>query len=328
MSDTALGLVLYLLTLLNIGAIYAVLCLGLNVQWGVTGLFNVGIAGFFAVGAYTSAILTAPESPNFLGGFALPVPVGWVGAMLLSGICALLIGAATIRLRADYLAIGTIGIAEIIRLVLKNEEWMTNGVRGITTVPRPLVFDSPLLSEAAFLAMLLAIIAVIYWALERAVESPWGRMMRAIRDNHVAAASMGKNVTARQLEIFVFGSVLMGIGGAILVTFVQIFDPSSYQPINHTFIIWVMIIVGGAGNNWGAIFGAVLIWLVWVISEPLARFVFDWVSLWSTSLGWGAIPEIDSRAAQMRVFVLGLVITIALRFAPRGLIPEVVRRDA
>ena len=152
-------------------------------------------------------------------------------------------------------------------------------------------------------------------------------MMRAIRDNHLAAASMGKNVTARQLEIFVFGSVLMGIGGAMLVSFTQIFDPSSYQPINHTFLIWVMIIVGGAGNNWGAVFGAVLIWLVWVVSEPLAKVIFENVSYWSTSFGWGAIPEIESRSAQMRVFVLGLVITIALRFAPKGLIPEAVRRD-
>ena len=157
---------------------------------------------------------------------------------------------------------------------------------------------------------------------------PWGRMMRAIRDNHIAASSMGKNVTARQLEIFVFGSVVMGIGGAMLVSFVQIFDPSSYQPINHTFLIWVMVIVGGAGNNWGALVGAVLLWLVWVISEPLSKAVFDFVSYWSTNAGWGAIPEIEARSAQMRVFVLGLVITIALRYAPKGLLPEVVRRDA
>ena len=121
--------------------------------------------------------------------------------------------------------------------------------------------------------------------------------------------------------------MLMGIGCAILMSFVQIFDPSSYQPINHTFIIWVMVIVGGAGNNWGAVFGAVLIWIIWVVSEPLARAVFDVVSYWSSSVGWGAIPDIESRSAQMRVFVLGLVITIALRFAPRGLIPETVRRD-
>jgi branched-chain amino acid transport system permease protein len=133
---------------------------------------------------------------------------------------------------------------------------------------------------------------------------------------------MGKNVTARQLEIFVLGSVLIGVGGAILVSFTQIFDPNSYQTINHTFFIWVMIIVGGAGNNWGALFGAVFIYVVWLLSEPLAQGLFSVISYWSTQIGWGAIPDVESRSLQMRVFVLGLVITVALRYAPRGLIPE------
>jgi branched-chain amino acid transport system permease protein len=152
-------------------------------------------------------------------------------------------------------------------------------------------------------------------------------MMRAIRDNYIAAASMGKNVTARQLEIFILGSVLMGIGGAIMVSFSQIYDPGAYQPINHTFLLWVMVIVGGAGNNWGAVFGALLLYLCWMISDPVAQAVFGTVSGWSENMGWGAIPDIQSRASQMRVLVLGLVITAALRFAPRGLIPEVVRRE-
>jgi len=121
--------------------------------------------------------------------------------------------------------------------------------------------------------------------------------------------------------------VLVGIGGAILVTFNQIFDPSSYQPLNHTFVIWVMVIVGGAGNNWGALLGAMLIYIVWVISDPLAQVIFVNLSNWSQSMGWGAIPEIDSRALQMRVFILGIIITVALRYAPRGLLPEVTQRE-
>jgi branched-chain amino acid transport system permease protein len=152
-------------------------------------------------------------------------------------------------------------------------------------------------------------------------------MMRAIRDNHIAANSMGKNVTARQLEIFVLGAVLMGVGGAMLVSILQIFDPASYQPINHTFLIWVMVIVGGAGNNWGVLLGSIFIYLIWVLSAPLSQALFYAISGWSTQLGWGAIPDIDSRALQMRVFVLGLVISLALRYAPKGLIPEVVRRE-
>ena len=151
-------------------------------------------------------------------------------------------------------------------------------------------------------------------------------MMRAIRDNYIAAESMGKDVKARQIEIFVFGSVLIGIGGAMLTSFAQIFDPAGYQPINHTFIVWVMVIVGGAGNNFGVLFGALFVYAVWVLSEPVSQVLFHTLSEWSTSIGWGAIPDIDSRALQMRVFVLGLVITLALRYAPKGLIPEVMRK--
>jgi branched-chain amino acid transport system permease protein len=176
--------------------------------------------------------------------------------------------------------------------------------------------------------VVLAVLAGLFFLVQRAYGGPWGRMMRAIRDNHIAAASMGKDVTSRQLEIFILGSVMMGIGGAILVSFGQIYDPGSFQPINHTFLIWVMVIVGGAGNNWGAVFGALLIYLAWMVSDPVAQALFNTISSWSSDRGWGAIPDIQSRASQMRVLVLGLVITVALRFAPRGLIPEVVKREA
>jgi len=152
-------------------------------------------------------------------------------------------------------------------------------------------------------------------------------MMRAIRDNYIAAGSMGKNVTERQLQLFVLGSVLMGLGGAILASYNQLFDPSGYAPINHTFLIWVMVIVGGAGNSYGALFGGVFVYLVWALSDPVSHAIFDQISAVLKQFGWPAIPDVDSRASQMRVFVLGLVITLALRFAPRGLIPEVIRRE-
>jgi branched-chain amino acid transport system permease protein len=190
------------------------------------------------------------------------------------------------------------------------------------------IADSFIWARLGFLAMLLVVIAVIFFLVQRAYGGPWGRMMRAIRDNHIAAASMGKDVKNRQLEVFILGSVLMGIGGAVLVSFGQIYDPGAYQPINHTFIFWVMVIVGGAGNNWGAILGAVLIYVTWVISDPVAQQIFRAVSDFSVNQGWGAIPDIESRASQMRVFVLGVVITLALRYAPKGLIPEVVKRSS
>jgi branched-chain amino acid transport system permease protein len=276
---------------------------------------------------------------GFVGGLGGHPVLGWLFGGVLAAAIAYLVGKIALGLRTDYLAIATIGISEIIRALIKNMDWLTRGTLTVSPIPWPTAlpqqyqasgsdqFSSLLLARGGFLLLALVVVAIAVFLISRAYAGPWGRMMRAIRDNHIAASSMGKNVTARQLEIFVFGSVLMGIGGAMLVSFTQIFDPSSYQPINHTFLIWVMIIVGGAGNNWGAIFGAVLIWLIWVVSEPVARAIFELVSYWSTNIGWGAIPEIESRSAQMRVFVLGLVITIALRFAPKGLIPEAVRRE-
>ena len=393
-------------------AAYALIALGLNIQWGYGGLFNFGIMGFMMLGGFAVTFISYPvnaafwagEGPWMLGraliafgagallvigarqarklgvtgGWHIALTVlawfvayclyrsqldpaaayiesaggGWVGGLgahpvlgwLFGGVLAagvaFIIGKICLGLRTDYLAIATIGISEIIRALIKNMDWLTRGTLTVSPIPWPVpqpqayqaagndLASSLILARGGFLVLVLVVLAIVFFLIQRAYGGPWGRMMRAIRDNHVSAASMGKNVTARQLEVFVFGSVLMGIGGAILVSFVQIHDPSSYQPINHTFLIWVMVIVGGAGNNWGALLGAVLIYFIWMISEPLARAIFDVVSAWSTNIGWGAIPEIESRSAQMRVFVLGLVISIALRFAPKGLLPEAVRREA
>jgi branched-chain amino acid transport system permease protein len=299
------------------------------------------LAWFVAYCIYRSQIDPAAAyieaNAGFVGGLGAHPVLGWLFGGVLAAAVAYLVGKVALGLRTDYLAIATIGISEIIRALIKNMDWLTRGTLTVSPIawPTPLpqelqaqgLDNSLLLARGGFLLMVAIALAIGMWLISRAYAGPWGRMMRAIRDNHVASSSMGKDVKARQLEIFIFGSVLMGIGGAILVSFVQIFDPSSYQPINHTFLIWVMIIVGGAGNNWGAIFGAVLIWLIWVVSEPLARAVFELISMWSSQIGWGAIPEIEARSAQMRVFVLGLVITLSLRFAPKGLIPEVVRRE-
>lgn len=278
------------------------------------------------------------RTAGWIGGLGLPVLLGWAFGGVLAGLMGWLIGKVSLGLRADYLAIATIGIAEILRAVLKNLEWLTRGTLTVSPIPWPVwtpqVYQangadttmSFVLARGGFLAVVVVIVLIALFLIHRAYLGPWGRMNRAIRDNHIAAGSMGKDVTGRQLEIFVFGSVLMGIGGAILVSFVGIYDPSSYQPINHTFIIWVMLIVGGAGNNFGALFGGIFIYIVWMLSEPLAQALFTSLSSFSSDMGWGAIPDIASRAVQMRVFVMGLVVTIALRFAPQGLLPEVIRR--
>ncbi len=306
MADLATFLA-YPVSLLTIGGIYAVMCLGLNVQWGFTGLFNAGIAGFFAVGAYTSAILTTPAHPDYLGGFALPVPVGLVAAMLTSGVVAVFIGWLTLTLRSDYLAIATIGIAEILRLIVKNEDWLTNGPRGIPGIPRPFEGLSPFQNNLAFLLLVLAIVAVIYVAMQRGLNSPWGRVMRAIRENELSARAAGKNIMARRLEAFVLGSMIMGLGGALMAHSIRFIGPEATEPLLVTFLVWVMLIAGGSGNNRGAILGPMLIWAIWSLTELVTRQLpSDWAL----------------RSAYIRVFLIGLALQIILQRFSRGILAE------
>ena len=282
--------------------IYAVLSLGLNVQWGFTGQFNIGVAGFFAVGGYVSAIMTTQPSSSHLGGFAQPFLVGVVAAMLFAGLLALLVGLVTVRLRTDYLAIATIGIAEIIRLILKNEEQLTNGVRGIPGIPRPISED-----PIVFLGVVVAAIVIVYLALERARRSPWGRVLRAIRENEEGSQAAGKNVLRFRLEAFVLGSVIMGLAGALFAHFVGFISPEAYTPEFATFLVWVMLIAGGSGNNKGAILGAIVIWFVWSGTEFIT----------------GRLPpEIVTQAAALRLLLIGVLIQVILLFRPQGLLPE------
>jgi branched-chain amino acid transport system permease protein len=278
------------------------------------------------------------KTSGWIGGLGLYPVLGWAFGGLLAGVVAYFVGKIALGLRSDYLAIATIGISEIIRALIKNADWLTRGTQNVTPVPWPTplpqdlqemgvsITDSFITGRLMFLALTGTILVAALFLIQRAYRGPWGRMMRAIRDNFIAAGSMGKDVKARQIEIFVLGSVLIGIGGAILTSFSQILDPSGYQPINHTFLIWVMVIVGGAGNNFGVMIGALLLYTVFILSDPVAQLLLGGLSDWSVSLGWGAIPEIDTRSLQMRVFVVGLVIWLTLRFAPKGLLPEVIRR--
>lgn len=388
---------------------FALIGIGLNIQFGYGGLFNFAIMGFLMVGGAATVFISYPIKPDFwasdgpmllsraaiaaavgavlvigarysdrigikggwrtalivlawfigyilfrsqidpaaryiestsgwVGGLGIHPVLGWLVGGIVVGLIAAVIGKITLGLRSDYLAIATIGISEILRSFVKNMDWLTHGTLSVSPVPWPTPLPQELQAggmsidasfvwaRLGFIAVTLTIVVVVFILMERAYGGPWGRMMRAIRENYIAAASMGKDITRRQLQLFVLGSVLMGVGGAILVTFGQILDPSGYQPINHTFLIWVMVIVGGVGNNRGVILGVVLIYVIWIVSDPIAQALFNTLSQWTSSAGWGAIPEIDSRSAQMRVFVLGVVITIALRYFPRGFLPEMVKR--
>ena len=307
-----LGLVNYALFMAIFICIYALLALGLNIQWGFAGLFNAGIAGFFAVGAYTSAIISTPPADGRIGGFDLHFVVGWIAAMLAAALVAWPIGKICLRFRSDYLAIATIGIAEIIRLVIKSEPALTNGARGISSIPRPAGNLAYMESQIAYLVIVLAVLIAAYYLVERQFNAPWGRMMRAIRDNEDAAKAMGKNVEFRRLEAFIFGAALMGLGGALFAHFNRSITPEAIDPMVATFLIWIMLILGGSGNNRGAILGAAVVWIIWSVSE----------------IATDRLPtEYAVQAKYIRLFLIGLMLQLVLRFRPEGLLPEPLRGD-
>jgi branched-chain amino acid transport system permease protein len=403
------------LLILNMGLISAIMALGVNLQWGFAGLFNVGIMGFVALGGLATVLVAmppvteawsagglqvlaglasgaavivaativfrkmpksnlrtalvlvilvggffayravfdpgvaaveavSPASTGYLGGLGLPVLLAWpVGGVLAAG-AAWVIGKAALGLRSDYLAIATLGIAEIILAVLKYEEWLARGVKNVNGLPRPVPYEIDLQNDPAFVervsglgldpvttssvyvkleyAMLFTLVLVILLVMAQlALNSPWGRMMRAIRDNEVAAEAMGKDVKRRHLQIFILGSAVCGVAGAMMTTLDGQLIPTSYQPLRFTFLIWVMVIVGGSGNNLGAVLGGFLIWFLWVQVEPMGLWLMQVIT---SPLAEGSALKahlLDS-AAHMRLFTMGLVLLLVLRFSPRGLIPE------
>lgn len=296
----------YMVNVATMGGVYALLALGLNLHWGFTGLLNAGIAGFVAIGGYTAAILTSTPTATHLG-LDLPIVVGLLAAMALCGAVALAIGLATIGLRGDYLAMATLGIAEIIRLVAHNEAWLTAGPIGIAGVPRPLESLPQDWAPAAFLGVVLAAIAAVYWAAERAARAPWGRVQRAIRDNERAAAAAGKDIRAFRLQSFVVGAMVMGLGGALMAHFFKFIAPDTADPTMATFLVWVMLIAGGSGNNRGAVLGGFAIWGLWAATD-----------LVTAQFGEALGP----RAAYARVFLIGLALQLILIYRPQGLIGE------
>ena len=308
------------------------------------------IGGFFLYRAVFDRGVAAveafdPATYGNIGGFGLPSLVAWPVGAFMAGVAAWAIGKVALRLRSDYLAIATLGIAEIIIVVIKSEDWLARGVKNIIDLPRPWpvpyevdlqanpayvefvtswgwspITSSTILVKLLYLAMFGAVLLAIIWLSERALNSPWGRMMRAIRDNGVAASAMGKNVTKRHLQIFIIGSAVVGLSGAMLTSMEGQLVPGVYSPLRFTFLIWVMVIVGGSGNNWGAVLGGLLLGWLWLAVEYLGPGLMEIVT---SALPPGDLKThlIDS-AQHMRLVTLGIVLLLVLRFAPRGLIPE------
>ena len=314
------GILAYLVSLAIMAGIYAVFCLGLNIQWGYTGLFNIGIAGFFCIGAYTSAMITTPMPTGIYAqyvhqifGLNLPFVFGLFGAALVCGLVALLIGIPTLRLGEDYLAIATLGIAETFRLIFNNEHWLANGPRGLVGLPQPLkdfVIElglKPRDYNYIYLGIVIIVLVIIYILIERAIRSPWGRVLRAIREDEISAAMSGKSIFNFKMQSFIFGAMVMGIGGALYAHFTIAIAPEVFTPLYGTFIIWVMVMAGGSGNNKGVIIGAFVMWAIWTGT----RFLTDFLPY-----------TLKARAPYIRFLVIGILLEVILITRPQGILGE------
>jgi len=289
----------YLIAMLTQAGIYALLALGLNLQWGYTGLLNFGVVGFFAMGSYAYALTTVMLGWPPLAGIAVAVTVG--------ALVAYPLGLASIRLRVGfYLAIVTLGFSEVVRSIIVNEQWLTNGTRGI---PVSMFFAglTPLQNQLIMLAIVLVAIAVLYAVFERLGRSPFGRTIEAIRDNEDAARSLGKPVAAFKIEVFMIGSAVAAFAGALNAVYVSYLVPDQFLPI-ITFYIWMAMIIGGSGSNRGVVLGCAIL----VVFLEGSRFLKDVLP--------AEFMFSDARMAAFRFMMIGLALTVIPIYWPRGLL--------
>ena len=337
-----------------------------NILISLVILFSVlGINNFYGPSIQTIESIN-PAKTGFLGGLGLPIIISWAVAAIVAGFVAWIIGRITLNLRSDYLAIATLGISEIVIAVVKHEDWLSRGVKNVSGLDRPVPYEIELQESDWFITLIesinstkltaiqtlsekqelltdlvinssgifvklcyaglfFSVLLLIFYLSHLALNSPWGRMLRAIRDNEEAASAMGKNIFSQHLQIFIIGSAIIGIAGAMLTTLDGQFTPGSYRPLRFTFIIWLMVIVGGSGNNLGSIFGGFFIWFIWIEAEPLS---LGFVNLLASGLEYDnpLRMHLIGSAAHLRLFIMGLLLLLALRFMPRGVIPEKIRK--
>ena len=403
-------------SILNLCLISAIMSIGINIQWGNSGIVNFGVMGFAAIGGLCGVLISMPptlevwkdgtaviliilfsflisgilvknflkkfiynkylkillsiiiilfslyliksifipsinfiENTNsaktgYIGGLNLPIILSWPIAGLFCGVIAFLIGKIALGLRSDYLAIATLGISEIIIYIIKNEEWLARGVKNVNGLPRAVPYEidlqknefiqslsntlnlsvielSSLIVKGLYSILFILVLLIIFFLLQKAIKSPWGRMMRAVRDNETSAEAMGINVKKRHLQVFIIGSAIIGISGAMLTTLDGQFTPSSYQPLRYTFLIWIMVIIGGSGNNHGAIIGGFAIWFFWIQAEPIGIFLIELITIFLSDQNEMKLYLLN-HAAYMRLLLMGLVLILALRFFPKGIIEE------
>ena len=299
----------YLLTILTIVGIYCILGLALNLHFGYTNLPNFGIAGFFAIGAYTSAILTVPYrflEMEIFAGFPGGVPgrieapfiVGILAATVLSGFVGFLIGIPVLRLREDYLAVASIGVAEAIHFIALNELWLTIGSAGIRLIPMPFA------NRYLFFLIVLLVLAIVYWVISRLVRSPFGRVWKATREDETVTASLGKSIIRSRMWAWVIGCAFMGTAGSLWAHYAMAIQPGEFVPTT-TFLVWIFVIVGGLRNQKGVLIGALVIIGLF---EQGTRFL----------PAFGAPYVVPA----LRLIIIGVLLVVFIRFRPEGVLPE------
>jgi len=284
----------YFVAMFNLACIYALLALGLNLQWGYTGLINFGHVAFFAIGAYTAALTTTVLDWPIVGGFA--------AAIALAGASSYPLGLVSIRLRTDYLAIVTLGFSEVIRAVLINEIWLTNGTNGISYIPRPFGSLPTGTNEMVFLLMMLVILGAAFALIRRLTQSPFGRALEAIRENEEAAQSLGKYVAGFKIRSFIIGAAIAGAAGAAYAHYINFVVPDQFLPL-VTFYVWMAVILGGSGSNRGVILGTIFL----MVFIEGSRFVKDFIPFIS-----------DVKLAALRFMIVGLGMVLFLLYRPQG----------
>ncbi len=416
------------LGIINLSLISAIMALGVNIQWGYAGLFNVGIMGFAALGGVSVVLISQqpvaaaievgglkmliallmgaitivtgivlnrkglnkwivasiviigylitryyfseassliedvnPGLEGYMGGLGLPIWLSWIVGGLAAAGAAWWIGKITLSLRSDYLAIATLGISEIILYVIKNEDWFVRGVKNVAGLPRPAPYEidmqksewlqniviwfnssdlealsqserlaqlselmkpaSVVLVKLCYSGIILSVLIALIVLSNLALNSPWGRKVRAIRDNEIAASAMGKNIKRQHLQIFVIGSGIVGLAGALLVTYDGIFIPTAYQPLRFTFLIWVMVIVGGSGNNLGSVLGAFIIWFIWIQSGPIGLWCVEMIGNFVQE-GSASLEFLEERVHYLRLVFMGSILLLIMRYSPSGILPE------
>ena len=307
----------------------------------------------------------SPATTGFLGGMGLPILFSWIVGAFFAGALAYVIGKIALGLRADYLAIATLLISEIVIAVIKHEDWLARGVKNVIGLKRPVPYEidlqtkewfinlvekfnqgtlnlitdtlekqqllkqlviesSTVFVKLCFVGLFMVVVIILLIITQKALYSPWGRMMRAIRDNEEAANAMGKNVVKQHLLIFVLGSAIVGIAGAMMVTYDGLFTPGSYRPMRYTFLIWVMVIVGGSGNNFGAILGGFAVWFLWIEAAPIALFLINFFTSGLEETNALKV-HLTNSIPYFRYLMMGIGLLLIMRYRPKGILPEKIK---